>query len=221
MPSLPPLDGFDAPPCAGIRAGASTVSTDATLNSVVGPSLPFPTMGEHDAFGSSDVLGIEFPSPLHDQQEHGGDCTRARFYSLSCESLAPSPTSFGASTPTYSPHHHDEMEGGYSPMARTPTPFVGVTPSHHPTDIVDWAARTSADNVSEYAHVILPYWAKYAGEILASDDVAYGSPRKRTLCWEKNDGPPPSQSEVNRALYVHSGISRTHWVRSYLALAEH
>ena len=40
MPSLPPRDGVDAPPCAGIRAGASTVSTYATLNSVVGPSLP-------------------------------------------------------------------------------------------------------------------------------------------------------------------------------------
>ena len=46
MPSLPPRDGVDAPPCAGLRAGTLTVSTDATLNSVVGPSLPLPTTGE-------------------------------------------------------------------------------------------------------------------------------------------------------------------------------
>jgi len=72
MPSLPPRDGVDAPPCAGIRAGASTVSTDATLNSVVGPSLPLPTTGEHDATGSSGSHGIASPSPLHGPQEHGG-----------------------------------------------------------------------------------------------------------------------------------------------------
>ena len=73
MPSLPPRDGVDAPPCAGIRAGASTVSTDATLNSVVGPSLPLPTTGEHDATGSSPgSLGIVSPSLLHGPQEHGG-----------------------------------------------------------------------------------------------------------------------------------------------------
>jgi len=53
MPSLPPRDGVVAPPSAGIRAGASTVSADATFNSDVGTSLPSPPMGEHDAFGGS------------------------------------------------------------------------------------------------------------------------------------------------------------------------
>ena len=83
MPSLP-RDGVDAPPCAGIRAGASTVSTDATLNSVVGPSLPLPTTGEHDATGSSGrrklsgSLGIASPSPLHGPQEHGGGLYTSR-----------------------------------------------------------------------------------------------------------------------------------------------
>jgi hypothetical protein len=28
----------------------------------------------------------------------------------------------------------------------------------HPTAIVEWAARASADAVSEYAHKILAYW---------------------------------------------------------------
>ena len=45
MPSLPPRDGVVAPPSAGIRAGASTVSADATFNSDVGTSLPSLPMG--------------------------------------------------------------------------------------------------------------------------------------------------------------------------------
>jgi len=191
MPSLPPRDGVDAPPCAGICAGASTVSTDTTLNSVVGPSLPFPTMGEHDAFGSSGVLGIEFPSPLHDQREHGGDCTRAWFYSLLCGLLAPTPMSFGASTPTYSPHHHDEMEGGCSPMARTTTPLVGVTPSRYPTAVVEWAAFASADDISADAHDILEYWDINA------------SPHEQMLCWEQYTHPPiPSRLSPSRERYL-------------------
>ena len=98
MPSLPPRDGVAAPPCAGIRAGASTVSPDDTPNSVVGPSLPLPPpTGEHDAigglsgaFGTSGsisplgwmdgtlahilrgVNAIVFPSQLHVFYEHGG-----------------------------------------------------------------------------------------------------------------------------------------------------
>ena len=47
----------------------------------------------------------------------GGDCTRARSYDHSCGSLAPTPTSFGASTPTYSPHHHFNMGGGNSQVS--------------------------------------------------------------------------------------------------------
>jgi hypothetical protein len=58
MPSLSPRDGVAAPPCAGIRAGASTVSPDDRPNNVVGTSLPLPTTGEHNAFGRlSDALG--------------------------------------------------------------------------------------------------------------------------------------------------------------------
>jgi hypothetical protein len=63
MPSLPPRDGVAAPPCAGIRAGASTVSPDDRPNNVVGTSLPFPTTGEHNAFGRlSDALGTSGPT---------------------------------------------------------------------------------------------------------------------------------------------------------------
>ena len=47
----------------------------------------------------------------------GGDCTRARSYDHLCGSLAPTPTSFGASTPTYSPHHHINMGGGNSQVS--------------------------------------------------------------------------------------------------------
>ena len=61
------------------------------------------------------------PAPLASYPPHcsmvhrsmGGDCTRARSYDhSSCGSLAPTSTSFGASTPTYSPHHHINMGGG-------------------------------------------------------------------------------------------------------------
>ena len=63
MPSLPPRDGVAAPPCAGIRAGASTVSPDDSPNNVVGTSLPLPTTGEHNAFGRlSDALGTSGPT---------------------------------------------------------------------------------------------------------------------------------------------------------------
>ena len=70
MPSLPPRDGVVAPPSAGIRAGASTVSADATFNSDVGTSLPSPPTGEHDAFGGGS--GGTFLSPLRAIREHGG-----------------------------------------------------------------------------------------------------------------------------------------------------
>jgi hypothetical protein len=63
MPSLPPRDGVAAPPCSGIRAGASTVSPDDRPNSVVDTSLPLPPTGEHDAFGRlSDALGTSGPT---------------------------------------------------------------------------------------------------------------------------------------------------------------
>ena len=70
MPSLPPRDGVVAPPSAGIRAGASTVSADATFNSDVGTSLPSPPTGEHDAFGGGS--SGTFLSPLRAIREHGG-----------------------------------------------------------------------------------------------------------------------------------------------------
>ena len=52
MPSLPPQDGVDARSCAGIRAGALTVSPADSLTTVDSTSLPLPPMGEHDAIGS-------------------------------------------------------------------------------------------------------------------------------------------------------------------------
>ena len=214
MPSLPPRDGVAAPPCAGIRVGASTVLTDATLNSVVRPSLPLPTMGEHDATRSSGQrrlsgsLGIASPSPLHGPQEHGGGLytspvlrplvwvvgthahviwgVNANIFplpshqhgggnsqvspyhqrgstmpsavspaplaraALSCRLdgwMAPSPISYGASTPSYSPRRSissTSMGGEYFPTARPNMPSVEVTRSSHPTAIVEWAARACA-----------------------------------------------------------------------------
>ena len=125
-----------------------------------------------------------------------------------CGSLAPTPMSFGASTPTYSPHHHINMGGGNSPTARTPTPLVGVTPSSHPTDIVEWAARASPEGISEYAHEILAYWD------------ANATPHERSLFWATNAGPPlSSRLSIRERLLANARteVQRAQWVCSYLA----
>jgi hypothetical protein len=93
-------------------------------------------------------------------------------------------------------------------MARTTTPLVGVTPSCHPTDIVEWAARASQDAVSEYAREILAYWD------------ANASPRERTLCREEKAGPPLSlHLSIRERLLVNaqSEVRCAQWVCSYLA----
>ena len=79
--------------------------------------------------------------------------------------MASSPISFGASTPSYSPHSSvssASMGGEYFPTARRYMPSVKVTRSGHPTTIVEWAARASADTVSESVDKILAYWTPYA-----------------------------------------------------------
>ncbi len=68
MPSLPPRDGVDALPCAGIRAGTSTISPVDSLSSVAGKSLPLPPTGEHDAIGGPSGISLSPPRVLH---EHG------------------------------------------------------------------------------------------------------------------------------------------------------
>ncbi len=68
MPSLPPQDGVGARICAGIRAGALTVSAVNRLTHVVGTSLPLPPTGEHEAVG-----GPSGTLPLRALCKHGGD----------------------------------------------------------------------------------------------------------------------------------------------------
>jgi hypothetical protein len=69
MPSLPPQDGVDAPLCAGIRAGTSTISPVDTISGVAGKSLPPPPKGEHDAIGGPSGISLSPPRVL---REHGG-----------------------------------------------------------------------------------------------------------------------------------------------------
>ena len=79
----------------------------------------------------------------------------------------------------------------------------------HPTAIVEWAARASADAVSEYAHEIIAYWD------------ANASPREGTLCWEKNTGPPLySRRSIKERLLANaqSEVRRAQWVCTYLAM---
>jgi hypothetical protein len=72
MPSLPPRDGVDARICAGIRAGASTISAVNRLTHVVGTSLPLPPTGEHDAIGGPSGIFLLPPCALC---KHGGGKT--------------------------------------------------------------------------------------------------------------------------------------------------
>jgi hypothetical protein len=69
MPSLPPRDGIDTQLCAGIRAGASTVSAINRLTHVVGTSLPLPPTGEHDAIEGPSGTFLSPPLALC---KHGG-----------------------------------------------------------------------------------------------------------------------------------------------------
>jgi hypothetical protein len=69
MPSLPPQDGVDAPLCAGISAGTSTISPVDTISGVTGKSLPPPPKGEHDAISSPSGISLSPPCVL---RKHGG-----------------------------------------------------------------------------------------------------------------------------------------------------
>ena len=67
MPSLQPRDGVDAPLCAGIRAGSSTISPVDSLSSVAGKSLPPPPAGEHEAMGCpSGAFGTSGPTGVRE-----------------------------------------------------------------------------------------------------------------------------------------------------------
>ncbi len=68
MPSLPPQDGVDARICAGIRAGALTISAVNRLTHVVGTSLPLPPTGEHDAIGGHSGIFLLPPCAF---RKHG------------------------------------------------------------------------------------------------------------------------------------------------------
>jgi hypothetical protein len=95
-------------------------------------------------------------------------------------------------------------------MARTTTPLVGVTPSCHPTAVVEWATRASADDISADVRDILEYWDINA------------SPHEQMLWWEQYTHPPiPSRLSPSRErylAYLQSEVCRAQWVCSYLAM---
>jgi hypothetical protein len=119
MPSLPPRDGVDAPICAGIRTGTSTISPVDSLSSVAGKSSP------HHKQGSTTPWAAP-PAPLAraDPPEYGDPPGR------SVGLMAPLPLSFGASMPSYSPHSSvpfRSMGGEYTPTACTTPPLDEAT----------------------------------------------------------------------------------------------
>jgi hypothetical protein len=94
MPSLPPQDGVDTRICAGIRAGASTVSAVDRLTHVVGTSLPLPPTGPSAAPAAySSRHLVPFASM-------GGGSPHTRTHDCSYGSMAPSPATTEVATPS-------------------------------------------------------------------------------------------------------------------------
>ena len=106
---------------------------------------------------------------------------------------------------SYSPHHHDHMEGGCYPMARPTTPLVGVTPSRHPAAVVQWAARATVDDISMDAHSITAYWRTYA------------SPDELELYYDQTAISNPIYFDFSISAMEHVEVCRAQWVCSYLA----
>jgi hypothetical protein len=96
MPSLPPRDGIDARICAGIRAGASTVSAVDRLTHVVGTSLPLPPTGEHNAIGGPSGIFLLPPPALC---KHGVGKSPHAAAQFSYGSMAPLPATTEAAMP--------------------------------------------------------------------------------------------------------------------------
>ena len=83
-----------------------------------------------------------------------------------------------------------------------------MTPSSHPTAIIEWAAPASVYAVYEYARKILEYWD------------ANASPHEQTICNEENAGPPLSSRLPirERLLANEQSVRRAQWVCTYLAM---
>ena len=92
---------------------------------------------------------------------------------------------------------------------QTPTPLVRVTPSSHTTDILEAAACTSAEDVSECTHKILVYW-----DVIAT-------PSEQSLFWVTNAGPLPSSHLSTRERLLardQLGVQHAQWVTSYIVV---
>jgi len=174
---------------------------------------------------SPDLFGASTPSRSHRHdtffENMGGGRTRARSNDRSYGSMAPSPATTGAATPLPSsdspslparspPSPSTTSGGGYYLTAKTAKPSVRVTPSSHPTAIVEWAACATADDVFVSAREILAYWD------------ANASPQERTLCDEDTCGPPRSSCLPHRERILaneRSEVRRAQWICTYLAMS--
>ena len=124
--------------------------------------------------------------------------------------MAPSPISFGASTPSYSPRcavSSASMGGEYFPTARPNMPSVEVTRSGHPTAIVEWAACASAAAVSASVDDVLEYWMTYAHP----HETALFKQQTRDLYCNISGSPLYPEREMR--------ARRARWVCTYLAMS--
>jgi hypothetical protein len=148
MPSLPPQDGIDAQICAGIRAGASTVSAVKRLTYFVGTSLPLPPTGEHDAIGGPSGI---FLSPHCAFASMGGESPHTRPHDCSYGSMAPLPANTEATPPLPSLAHPSPPAWSYpshphQTMGRIPEELMAPSP----------ATTEAAMPLPSLAHPFLP-----------------------------------------------------------------
>jgi hypothetical protein len=176
MPSLPPREGVDARICAGIHAGALTVSVINRLTHVVGTNLPLPSTGEHDAIGSPTAYSSCHLVPFASM---GGGSPHTRPHDCSYGWMAPSPATTEATPPlpslahpsppawSYPSHPHQTMggipEGLMAPLpatteAATPSPslarpFLPTRSSPtHPLPTMGGSAALAACRALECSH---------------------------------------------------------------------
>jgi hypothetical protein len=160
MPSLPPQDGIDTQICTGIRTGPSTISAVNRLTHVVSTSLPLPPTGEHDAIATPAAHSSCHLVPF---MSMGGGSPQTRLHSCLQGLMAPSPMSFGVSTPSHSPHYFVpfmSMGGECTPAAGPLQLPTGATRYSCqglmvPSPVTSGATRPSSSSACPF----LPTWS--------------------------------------------------------------
>ena len=175
MPSLPPWDGVDVQLCTGIFMCALTISTNDTLSSVFGTSLPLHRQREHDAFVEpSGTFGIAILSHPCYLREHGGTvhehghmiiqwvidiCTHVRW----------------GKRPTFSPHHftiHKNWRGIFPNSS-----FVVAWATNSPMWLRHQSCENGVSSLQIHCHGVWFQWRCHSEKSAREEEM-----RRRVVC---------------------------------------